>query len=370
MADCFLVSRATIWRRLREAGVAARKYSDISDAALDAIVRDIRHRHPHSGQSMIQGMLTAMGYLLQRYRVRESLQRIDPLGNLLRRHQPISRRRYCVPGPNFLWHIDGHHSLIRWGFVVHGGVDGFSRLIVYLYCSNNNRADTVLELFQRATTVFGIPSRVRSDRGGENVGVCEYMIRHRGIDRASHIAGASVHNQRIERMWRDVFRCVCSTFYSLFYSLEDCGYLDPGSNCDLYALRVLYTPRINQCLQEFACAWNHHPLRTEHNWSPKKIWINGVVDPNRRDQLAVRDVLDPLPSDTATFGVDPCGPLPINPDEESEGVLLEDLVCPLSCRDLEEFNEVFDPLSVCDDYGVSLYLTARDFIRSRADNGT
>ena len=88
VAECFLVSRTTIWRRLREAGVATRKYTDISDAALDAILCNIRHRHPHSGQSMIQGMLTGMGYHLQRYRVRESLQRIDPLGNLLRRHQP------------------------------------------------------------------------------------------------------------------------------------------------------------------------------------------------------------------------------------------------------------------------------------------
>ena len=34
IADCFLVSRATIWRRLREAGVVASKYSDISDGNL------------------------------------------------------------------------------------------------------------------------------------------------------------------------------------------------------------------------------------------------------------------------------------------------------------------------------------------------
>ena len=95
-------------------------------------------------------------------------------------------------------------------------MDGFSRL----YCSTNNRADTVLELFQCATILFSVPSRVRSDHGGENVGICEYMVTVRGIGRASHIAGSSVHNQRIERLWRDVFRCVCSTFYSLFYDLE------------------------------------------------------------------------------------------------------------------------------------------------------
>ena len=104
IADCFLVSRATIWRRLREAGVVANKYSDITDRELDNIVGSLRRRHPHSGQNMIQGMLTGMGHFLQRYRVRESLQRVDPLSCLLRRHQPISRRKYSVPGPNSLWH--------------------------------------------------------------------------------------------------------------------------------------------------------------------------------------------------------------------------------------------------------------------------
>lgn len=74
----------------------------------------------------------------------------------------LRRRQYSVPGPNSLWHIDGNHKLIRyqivadnpytflemsykciylidyvvlfvlklpcrWRFVVHGGVDGFSR---------------------------------------------------------------------------------------------------------------------------------------------------------------------------------------------------------------------------------------------------
>ena len=29
-------------------------------------------------------------------------------------------------------HIDGNHKLIRWGFVIHGGIDGFSRKIMYL----------------------------------------------------------------------------------------------------------------------------------------------------------------------------------------------------------------------------------------------
>ena len=59
------------------------------------------------------------------------------------------------------------------------------------------------------------------------MGFCEFMISYRGVDRGSHITGSSVHNQRIERLWRDVVGCIDSTFYSPFYSLEESGYIDP-----------------------------------------------------------------------------------------------------------------------------------------------
>lgn len=200
IADLLGVSTSTIGRRMAQHGIRhSDLYSVISDNQLDALVTEIHHIHPNAGYKMMLGHMRSRGLLIQKHRLQASMRRVNPEGTMMRRLslQTRQRRQYSVPAPNSLWHIDGNHKLIRWRIVVHGGIDGFSRLIVYLSAATNNRATTVLDCFLSAVEQFGLPSRVRSDKGGENIEVAHYMVSRQGENRNSHITGRSVHNQRM-----------------------------------------------------------------------------------------------------------------------------------------------------------------------------
>ncbi|KAM9765204.1 uncharacterized protein ACNS7B_023350 [Menidia menidia] len=214
----------------------------VTDEDLETNIRQLQSLYPNSGTAMMRGLLHARGLVVPRRKVREMMARINPMATARRWSSAVSRRVYHVPYPNSLWHIDGNMRLIRWGFVVHGGIDGCSRLITYLNCSTDSRASTVLFHFLKATGLYGLPSRVRSDHGGENVQVALVMNLLQGIERRSHLTGESIHNQRIERLWRDVFLHVLEPFYSTFYNLEDSALLDPSNDVHKLSLHIVFLP--------------------------------------------------------------------------------------------------------------------------------
>ena len=122
------------------------------------------------------GALISRGLSIPRWQVRNCRRALDSVGTVLWWRSAIYRRKYNVPTSNALWHIDSNHKLIRWRLITRVRVDGYSRIIIYAHCYNNNKVDTVLEQFIGGVNTYGLPSRVRSDYGMENLKVAEFML--------------------------------------------------------------------------------------------------------------------------------------------------------------------------------------------------
>ena len=105
-----------------------------------------------------------------------------------------------------------------------------------------------------------------------------YMIDQHSSDR-SIVVGSSTHNERIECLWRDVFLCVGTVFYSIFKQLEE-EKLDQLNEVDLYCLHRVFLPHINASLDAFAKSWNNHPISGERNFSPNQLFVHGSLQQN------------------------------------------------------------------------------------------
>lgn len=287
ISNLLSVSEKTVYRRMQKFALSKIDFNAINDHELDLNVAEIIKNFPFCGENLLGQMLKQKGISVQRCRLRESMHRLDEKGIEERKRGCLKRRVYDVKGPNHLWHIDTNHKLIRWHIIIAGGIDGFSRMVTFLECLENNKAETLLRCFLDGVRKFGLPRRVRSDKGLENTAIADHMIQQRGTGRGSMITGRSVHNQRIERLWKDVYTGVLCFYYNLFYHMEEESILDPLNDFHIAALHYTFIPRINQKLKIWQEAWAGHRIRTVRT-SPRSLWISGQF----QNPIGIDDIVD------------------------------------------------------------------------------
>lgn len=248
--------------------------------------------------------------------------------------------------------------------VIHGGIDGYSRMVVYLHCSTNNLSQTVGGLFTQATREFCWPSRVRSDKGTENVLVARMMIDKHGEGRGSIIQGSSVHNQRIERLWKDVRRTVVEFFRRLFYFMEANGLLNPSDECDLFCLHYVFLPRINSNLDRFKLAWNNHKLSSMKCKTPNQLYILGMLNLFGSDYRAVNEFFEGGTVDN-TFGVD----LPddaVETTDTDNNVVVPEVTYQISEQCRQELDASIEVLAKDNNCGIPTFIKTKEIVQRHA----
>lgn len=243
--------------------------------------------------------------------------------------------------------------MIYWHFVIHRAIDGYSRMITFLKCSSNNTASTVFTYFLTAVEAHGLLARIRTDFDGENIDIWHCMIKQHDTNECV-LVGASVHDERIEQLWHDVFRCVLSVFRDIFQQMERDEVLDCLNEVDIFCLHHIYLPRINSVIRDFTESWNNHPISTEHNLTPNQLYIRGFI------QQGYTPVL-PL----TTTSSRPTRRLPFEPG---------DTVCvPRStfspCSTLQSELSSIDLLASTSDFGYSLYAQTVEVVGQHILNG-
>ena len=206
-----------------------------------------------------------MGVAVNRNTVMEIVRELDPEGVSSRKKKLLRRRTYSVPGPDFMWHIDGSDKLKLYGFSVHGCIciDGFSRRIIWLETGPSNKDPEIIASYFISTVknINGVPRKIRSDDGTENslIEPIQIALRASHDDEfaglASFAIGTSPSNQRIQGLWSPFAKDRPMWWRGFFSSL---GFVNSSSYVVKECLRFCFMHLLRNDLHESMERWNRH----------------------------------------------------------------------------------------------------------------
>ena len=78
-------------------------FCNITEDELCNVVHEVLQNVPDAGETYIIGAIRSRGMIVQRWRIRQAIQTVDPISCALRRTFAVVRRVYNVVCPSELW---------------------------------------------------------------------------------------------------------------------------------------------------------------------------------------------------------------------------------------------------------------------------
>ena len=144
----------------------------------------------------------------------------------------------------------------------------------------------------------------------------------------------------------------------LFHHLETSCVLDVLDEKCLFALHVVFIPRINRALDEFAADWNNHPLSTEGNRSPLSVWHTGVMTMINSGYSAIESLLND--NEWNDYGVDDDEPV-VSSDSDNN-VQVPEVEFNLDHEQQQQLYNAINPLEDDGNHGCELYCQTLNII--------
>lgn len=261
-------------RLIRRMGLRRRRVDSPIADVIAAIIYEVNSSGRCLGyRAMWRRLLHEHGLRIKRDTVLELMWLIDAEGVQRRKAKRLLRRRYCSPGPNFIWHVDGYDKLKPFGFAIHGAIDGFSRRIMWLKVGQtNNDPLVVARYYLQCIDTHKCTSRIlRCDLGTENttLKLLQPYFRYNCNDRFaginSIIMGKSTSNQRIEAWWSILRKNNTDWWISYFKDLRDAGVYQDGNPLHNECLKFCYMAVIQAELDRVTKEWNTHTITGKKN---------------------------------------------------------------------------------------------------------
>ena len=142
--------------------------------------------------------------------------------------------------------------IVMISFTIHGGVDGFSRKILWLVvATTNNDPLAAGNLFLKI---------LRMDNGTENT-YCKHLQYFFTNDEDSYLNSVSIRNQRIKGLWSRIKNSRTTWWIDFFMNMEKEGLYNGNLEIHREVLLFCFLPVIQYELNGLIIMWNRRHVR-------------------------------------------------------------------------------------------------------------